>query len=183
MFNVWGALSAFAIMGAAYWRMKHRIISEGGQVSRFSKEQIERILNDFENTDNISSVKAFIPFIVLLVFAATGIPIFVVCFVAALLTIALSRRPMMQSEADMVEGVKMLSVPFTAIIIFLFLSGVINNVGVIETVYPKPSNLPSAQSRAFSRSASCRISPAGQSGAQRYFRFQQRRLFRLFALV
>ena len=134
MFNVWGALSAFAIMGAAYWRMKHRIISEGGQVSRFSKEQIERILNDFENTDNISSVKAFIPFIVLLVFAATGIPIFVVCFVAALLTIALSRRPMMQSEADMVEGVKMLSVPFTAIIIFLFLSGVINNVGVIETL-------------------------------------------------
>ena len=165
MFNVWGALSAFAIMGAAYWRMKHRIISEGGHVSRFSKEQIERILNDFENTDNISSVKAFIPFIVLLVFAATGIPIFVVCFVAALLTIALSRRPMMQSEADMVEGVKMLSVPFTAIIIFLFLSGVINNVGVIETVCQKLLNLPSAQFPTFCRSASCRISPTGQSGA------------------
>lgn len=34
----------------------------------------------------------------------------------------------------MFEGVKMLSVPFTAIIIFLFLSGVINNVGVITTL-------------------------------------------------
>lgn len=40
----------------------------------------------------------------------------------------------MQSEAEMFEGVKMLSVPFTAIIIFLFLSGVINNVGVITTL-------------------------------------------------
>ena len=40
----------------------------------------------------------------------------------------------MQSETDMIEGVKMLSVPFTAIIIFLFLSGVINNVGVIDTL-------------------------------------------------
>lgn len=134
MFNVWGALSAFAIMGTAYWRMRRRIITNGGQVSKFSREQIEKILNDFESTDGIHPARAFIPFIFLLVFAATGIPIFVVCFVAALITIVLARSPIMKSEADMVEGVKMLSVPFTAIIIFLFLSGVINNVGVIDTL-------------------------------------------------
>ena len=134
LFNVYGAISAFAIMATAYWRMKRRIIARGGQVSKFSADQINAILNGFEKTDNIAPLKAFIPFIVLLVFAATGIPIFVVCFVASLLTIFLSHRPMAQSEKDMVDGVKMLSVPFSAIIIFLFLSGVINNIGVIDTL-------------------------------------------------
>lgn len=134
VFNVYGAISAFAIIAAAYWRMKRRIIARGGQVSKFSADQINAILNGFEKTDNIAPLKAFIPFIVLLVFAATGIPIFVVCFVASLLTIFLSHRPMAQSEKDMVDGVKMLSVPFSAIIIFLFLSGVINNIGVIDTL-------------------------------------------------
>ncbi|MDY3115451.1 MAG: citrate transporter [Sutterella sp.] len=134
MFNVYGAISAFAIMAAGYWRMRRRIIKEGGSVSKFSKEAIEAILNDFDNTNHISPVKAFIPFIILLVFAATGIPIFLVCFVASLLTIILSRTPVMQAERDMIDGVKMLSVPFTAIIIFLFLSGVINNIGMIATL-------------------------------------------------
>ena len=134
LFNVYEAICAFAIMAAAYWRMKRRIIARGGQVSKFSADQINAILNGFEKTDNIAPLKAFIPFIVLLVFAATGIPIFVVCFVASLLTIFLSHRPMAQSEKDMVDGVKMISVPFSAIIIFLFLSGVINNIGVIDTL-------------------------------------------------
>lgn len=134
MFNIWMAISAFAIMGAGWLRMRNRIVAEGGQVSKFSKEQIKSMLDGFDKTDHINPVKAFIPFIVLLVFASSGIPVFVVCFVAALLTILLSGRNIMQSETDMIEGVKMLSVPFTAIIIFLFLSGVINNVGVIDTL-------------------------------------------------
>ncbi len=39
------------------------------------------------------------------------------------------------------------------------------------SVCQKLLNLPSAQFPTFCRSASCRISPTGQSGAQRYFSF------------
>lgn len=132
--NFWGALTAFAIMGAGYIRMRRQVLKKGG-ATKFTTEELNRILEGFKGEGDAANVKtwvAFVPFLCLFVGASTGLPIFLVCFFCALLTIILSRRNLMQSETAMIQGVKMISVPFVATVVFMFLSGVINNTGVLE---------------------------------------------------
>lgn len=136
MVNVWGALTAFAIMGCAFWRMRRHVLAKGGSM-KFTTEQLEAVLEKFEGEGDKATVKtwvAFVPFICLFVGASTGLPIFLVCFACALLVIILAHRNLMKSEADMVKGVKMISIPFVATVVFMFLSGVINNTGVLDVM-------------------------------------------------
>ncbi len=133
MFNVWGAVSALAVIGMGYWRMRKHLRNKGS-LKRYSPEEIQTLLASLtdENTRvDVSSFKAFLPFIILIVASSCGIPIFVVCFVCSLLVIILSGRNWEQSQSDMIEGVKMIAVPFTATVVFLFLSGVIKNIGFV----------------------------------------------------
>lgn len=99
-------------MGCAFWRMRRHVLAKGGSM-KFTKEQLEAVLEKFEGEGDKATVKtrvAFVPFICLFVGASTGLPIFLVCFACALLVIILAHRNLMKSEADMVKGVKMISI-------------------------------------------------------------------------
>ena len=135
MVNLWGLVIAAAVMGIAYVRMQAHARKEGF-TSKLTPEEINTILEKFnhEKTTTIPSWKAFLPFLILIVAASSGAPIFIVCFFCALLTALLARRNLQQSQKEMIDGVKMIAVPFIATIVFLFMSGVIKNTGFVDTM-------------------------------------------------
>ena len=56
MVNVWGALTAFAIMGCAFWRMRRHVLAKSGSM-KFTKEQLEAVLEKFEGEGDKATVK------------------------------------------------------------------------------------------------------------------------------
>lgn len=88
-----------------------------------SAEEIKQLLEKFnkDKKANVSSWIAFTPFVILIVAASSGAPIFIVCFFCALLTSLLARRDLQKSRGEMIEGVRMIAVPFIATIVFLFM--------------------------------------------------------------
>ncbi|WP_289171840.1 citrate transporter [uncultured Parasutterella sp.] len=135
MVNVWGLVVAAAVMSIAWYRMRTHVRKEGF-VKKMSAEEIKQLLDKFnkDKKANVSSWIAFTPFIILIVAASSGAPIFIVCFFCALLTSLLARRDLQKSQGEMIEGVRMIAVPFIATIVFLFMSGVIKNTGFVDTI-------------------------------------------------
>ncbi len=118
MVNVWGLVVAAAVMSIAWYRMRTHVRKEGF-VKKMSAEEIKQLLDKFnkDKKANVSSWIAFTPFIILIVAASSGAPIFIVCFFCALLTSLLARRDLQKSQGEMIEGVRMIAVPFIATIV------------------------------------------------------------------
>ncbi len=135
MVNVWGLVVAAAVMSIAWYRMRTHVRKED-LLKKMSAEEIKQLLDKFnkDKKANVSSWIAFTPFIILIVAASSGAPIFIVCFFCALLTSLLARRDLQKSQGEMIEGVRMIAVPFIATIVFLFMSGVIKNTGFVDTI-------------------------------------------------
>ena len=132
MINVYGAITAFVVIGIAYWRMKRDAI-KSGNLRKYSPEEMKAILSEFETQKcKASSLTAFTPFIILVIGFVLKMPIFIVGFFAGLVTIILSSISPTKGEAAMVEGVQKIAVPLVATICFLYMSGVINNVGIAD---------------------------------------------------
>lgn len=130
MVNVYGAITAAAVMVLAYWRM-HKDVIASGTLQKYSAEEMEKILKEFEShSSHISSITAIIPFAILVIGFVLKMPIFIVGFFASLITILLSKINPTEGEKAMVDGVQKIAVPLVATICFLYMSGVINNIGI-----------------------------------------------------
>ncbi len=130
MVNVYGAITAFAVMAVAYWRM-HRDVIKTGVMKKYTTEEMGQILQEFETQKRkVSSFTALVPFGILVIGFVLKMPIFIVGFFASLVTIVLSRINPAEGETAMIEGVRKIAVPLVATICFLYMSGVINNIGI-----------------------------------------------------
>lgn len=117
-------------MVIAYWRM-HKDVIASGTLQKYSAEEMEKILKEFEShSSHISSITAIIPFAILVIGFVLKMPIFIVGFFASLITILLAKINPAEGEKAMVEGVQKIAVPLVATICFLYMSGVINNIGI-----------------------------------------------------
>ncbi|MCL2617392.1 MAG: hypothetical protein FWD96_07085, partial [Defluviitaleaceae bacterium] len=90
--------------------------------------------------------KAVFPFIVLIVGFVAGFPIIVVGILSALIAVAISGIKLADGETAMKDGLVRITTPLLATVGFLFMSGVIGQVGITtlisETLSPALSVAP-----------------------------------------
>ncbi|MBC2882317.1 citrate transporter [Campylobacter sp. Marseille-Q3452] len=130
--NIVGAICAMTIILASFTRMYFYMKKRNLLLSR---QEIEKILEDFKDTDSrITSFKAFLPFILLLAGFVSGLPIFIVGMACGVVVIFLARLAPGKGENMMIEGLTRMAIPLVATIGFLFMSGVIKNIGMIDSI-------------------------------------------------
>lgn len=102
---------------------------------KIDKAQHDAIMAEIENREyTTTSFKAFLPFVVLFVGFVAGLPIFLVGLFSAMLTMFLAHRAPREAEADMMKGVSLIATPLVATIGFLFMSTVIKEIGMVQTM-------------------------------------------------
>lgn len=132
LFNILGLISCLCIFLVSAIRcnadMKRRGIS-------ISKEEHDRIMKEIENREYATtSLKAFTPFIVLVVGFVAALPVFIVGLVAAISCMLLSGKKAREAEDAMMKGVSLIATPIVATIGFLFMSTVIKQIGLVDTM-------------------------------------------------
>lgn len=130
LINVIGTFVGLCVFACAFFRLKR--MRSG---TTLSKEDIERISKEFEaKADEAPVWKAFLPFIVLFIGFIAGFPVFVVGIASAIITILLSVLNFQEGEKNMLEGVGKIATPLVATIGFLFMSGVIKQIGLADLI-------------------------------------------------
>ena len=132
LFNVLGFIAAGSIFVLSAIRatadMRRRDI-------KIDAAEKARIIQEIENREySTTSWKAFFPFLVLVIGFICGLPIFLVGMAAAIVTMMLAHASPKQAELDMMKGVSLIATPLVATIGFLFMSTVIREIGMVQTV-------------------------------------------------
>jgi len=78
--------------------------------------------------------KAVIPFLVLIVGFISGLPIVLNGIVASLFVVLLSGMKINEAEKTMMDGIHRIATPLFATVSFLFMSAVINQIGLVDLV-------------------------------------------------
>lgn len=132
LFNVLGLIAALSIFAMSAFRVILDMHKRGVTVSEEDRLAVMAEINakQYQTT----SVKAFFPFIVLLVGFIMGLPIFLVGLVSALCVMILAHKNMKSSEQAMMQGVGLIATPLVATIGFLFMSTVIKQIGLVDTI-------------------------------------------------
>lgn len=100
-----------------------------------SEEDRIAVMDEIKNKEyKTTSGKAFFPFLVLLVGFICGLPIFLVGLVSALVVMILAHKDMKSAEQTMMQGVGLIATPLVATIGFLFMSTVIKQIGLVDTI-------------------------------------------------
>ena len=129
MINVFGAIVALSVFVISYIRLKREEKEKG---IKFTDAQLQEIAATFEsNTSGIPFGRAITPFIILLVGFIAGYPIFLVGIVSAVIVAIMGKLSMFDGEKAMLEGVARIATPLVATIGFLYMSGVIREVGLV----------------------------------------------------
>lgn len=132
MINVYGAIISLSIMAIAFWRMKRR---QADGAAKLSDAEMQAALAEFAGKDmKTPSWAAFAPFGVLVAGFVCGLPVFLVGTLAAVSTMLLAKAKPAVAEAAMMEGVQKIAVPLVATIGFLYMSGVIKSIGIVDDV-------------------------------------------------
>lgn len=130
MINVIGAITALIIFAVSYARAK-----KDEQSANLSEEDIDKIMSEFGSSEaDVSSFKAFLPFIILFAGFVAGLPVFVVGVAASIITFLLAGIPAGESEKAMLSGVEKIATPLVATLGFLYMSAVINNIGIVDAM-------------------------------------------------
>ncbi len=129
--NVVGAITGMAIILCSYYRLKKEL-SDSGIV--MSQEELNEIEESLASDCNVSFNRAIIPFIVFIIGFVIGYPIFTVGILSAVITVLLAKEKFSTGEEAMLEGVGKIATPLVATIGFLFMSGVMNKIGLVETI-------------------------------------------------
>jgi len=130
--NVIGAITALSIFAISYYRMRKESIANGVNIT---DEELKEIAASMGGTNGeVSFGKAIFPFLVLCVGFALGYPVFVVGVLASLLVILLSKSSLQDGEAAMLKGVGRIATPLVATIGFLYMSAVINKIGLVNVI-------------------------------------------------
>lgn len=128
MINVVGAIVGLSIIAFSFVRLRNDVKKAG---KTLSKEEMAKIEREFAADSSVSFGKAIFPFILFCAGFILGYPVFLVGALAALLVAILAKVSMAKGESDMLEGVGKIATPLVATIGFLFMSGVMNKVGLV----------------------------------------------------
>lgn len=132
LFNVLGFIAAGSIFVLSAIRATADMRRRGIKIDATEKA---RIIQEIENREySTTSWKAFFPFLVLVIGFICGLPIFLVGMAAAIVTMMLAHASPKQAELDMMKGVSLIATPLVATIGFLFMSTVIREIGMVQTV-------------------------------------------------
>lgn len=132
LFNILGLIACLAIFAVSAIRCNADMRRRGVQIT---PEERAKIMQEIESRQYATtSVKAFLPFVILLVGFILGFPVFLVGLASALACMFLSGRPARIAEADMMKGVSLIATPIVATIGFLFMSTVIKQIGLVQTM-------------------------------------------------
>ncbi len=132
LFNVLGLLAALSVFFMSCLRVVLDMHKRGVTISY---EDRLAVIAEIKNKDYATtSFKAFLPFIVLIAGFTAGLPIFLVGLASAIFVMVLSGRDMKLAEKNMMEGVGLIATPLVATIGFLFMSTVIKEIGLADTI-------------------------------------------------
>ncbi len=132
LFNVLGLVASLSIFACSYMRALADMKRRGIKISAADRASIIAEIKAKEYST--TSLKAFTPFLILLIGFIIGLPIFLVGVAAALTTMILSATNFKQAEHQMLEGVSLIATPLVATIGFLFMSTVIRQIGLVDTI-------------------------------------------------
>lgn len=124
--NILGAIAALTIFMTSYYRAKK---SMANSVNNNATEEVV-----FEVIESKKLYKAVLPFALLFIGFALGIPIFIVGVICSVIVIILARESFVDGEKAMMFGASRIATPLFAIITFLFMSAVINKIGLVKLV-------------------------------------------------
>lgn len=132
LFNVLGLISCLCIFAVSAIRCMADMKRRGVKIT---KEEHDKIMAEIENREYATtSLKAFVPFIVLVVGFVAALPVFIVGLVAAMSCMFLAHKNAKASEEAMMKGVALVATPLVATIGFLFMSTVIKQIGLVSTM-------------------------------------------------
>lgn len=129
--NVVGAITGISIIAFSWYRIIHEMRKNPPIISQDVKDEVAKSLS---NKSGISFSLAIFPFLLFCIGFVFGIPVFVDGTVCAILVAILAKMNPSKSETDMINGVKRASIPIVATISFLFMSGVINKIGLVDVI-------------------------------------------------
>lgn len=128
LINVWGFVGSIWIYVFCYWRARREMIKDGLPLKP-NGAQLDAL-----PAGAPSFKKAVFPFLVLCVAFFAGVPVFLVGMGTGILIIIMEKMSLSQGEKDMISGVAQISIPIVAIISLMFMSNVINRIGLITTI-------------------------------------------------
>lgn len=135
MINVVGAIVGLSVFAISYIRLKREERAAG---TTLSDEEINAIMAEFDSgNEEVSFAKAFLPFVILIGGFIAGLPVFLVGAVAAVMTAILAKMNLGEGEKAMLAGVGKIATPLVATIGFMFMSGVINQIGIVNILSDK----------------------------------------------
>lgn len=127
--NVWGFVGSIGIYIFAYWRAKKEMIAEGIEITPSATDE------NFKLPEGSPSfAKAITPFLLLCIAFFAGIPVFIVGFICSILVIVMAKFSLAEGEKAMISGVAQISIPIVAIVSLMFMSGVINKIGLVAVL-------------------------------------------------
>lgn len=129
--NVVGAITGISIIAFSWYRIVREMRKNPPIISQDVKDEVAKSLS---NKSGISFSLAIFPFLLFCIGFVFGIPVFVDGTVCAILVAILAKMNPSKSETDMINGVKRASIPIVATISFLFMSGVINKIGLVDVI-------------------------------------------------
>lgn len=137
LFNVLGLIASLSIFAFSYVRAVIDMKRRGVKITAADRASIIAEIKAKEYAT--TSVKAFTPFAILVVGFIIGLPIFLVGVVSALTTMILSATNWKDAEHKMLDGVsliatRLIATPLVATIGFLFMSTVIRQIGLVDTI-------------------------------------------------
>ena len=131
-----GAINIVGILvGLSAFAMSFYRLSKDTKANKTVNTDEEISLND-ENEEEVSGSfgKAVIPFLVLIVGFISGLPIVLNGIVASLFVVLLSGMKINEAEKTMMDGIHRIATPLFATVSFLFMSAVINQIGLVDLV-------------------------------------------------
>lgn len=131
MINVVGAIVGLSIIFISYFRLQRELKTAGRQMNAEELAEVEKSL---ASKNGISFSKAIFPFILFIGGFILGYPVFLVGIIAAIITAAMAKVNIAEGESAMLEGVAKIATPLIATIGFLFMSGVMNKIGLVKTI-------------------------------------------------
>lgn len=131
MINVVGAITGISIILCSYYRLRKEMAANGKIAS---EADVEEILASLGSDSTTSFGKAVLPFVIFILGFVLGYPVFIVGILSGIITMCMAKIEMHKGEEAMLQGVAKIATPLVATIGFLYMSGVMNKIGLVKTI-------------------------------------------------
>lgn len=132
MINVVGAIVGISIIAFSFFRLMREMKDSSKIVDNINLNAIEDTV--LGKINKIPFSIAIIPFIVFVVGFVGGFPLFITGIICGIITILLAKIRLNEGEAFMLMGVQRIATPLVATIGFLYMSSVMDKIGLVNTI-------------------------------------------------